>query len=102
MSSPNYISYAGTNWKVAFQFGKEYNFWAQTSLDRLTNFNLFAFLRYLRDNTVFFVEGDYLIGIQTGFRYITGESKIIVNEFNLEQTDRNYTNSDEKTIIIIL
>lgn len=72
LNSPNYIRYFGTTWKILFQYGKEYNIWAQSSTDHLTNFNIFAFLVFLRDSMNAFTANEYLIGVQSGFRYITG------------------------------
>jgi hypothetical protein len=50
------LFYFGVKWSVRVKNSPEivYSFWAETNIDQLTNFDLYAFVRYLRDRLAIF------------------------------------------------
>lgn len=60
---------------------RRYYFRAKTNLNSMKNFNLFVFIRYLRDIQNAFPIPEYLVTLQAGFRYTIGRGKFIINEF---------------------
>lgn len=54
-------------------------------MDSVKNFDVFVFIRYLRDVHKIFTNQEHLITIQTGFRYNKGRGKFIVNHLEYKQ-----------------
>jgi hypothetical protein len=50
----------------------------------MNNFDLFEFIRYLRDIQKVLSLSEYLITVQTGFRYTYGRGKFIINKLSYE------------------
>jgi hypothetical protein len=48
----------------------------------MKNFDVFVFVRFLRDFLRAFKDQEYLITVQAGFRYNTGRGKFIINDFS--------------------
>jgi hypothetical protein len=46
----------------------------------MENFDVFIFIRYLRDIHKSLLNSEYLVTIQTGFRYNTGHGKFVINK----------------------
>jgi hypothetical protein len=79
------ISYFGVIWKIRlFAERKQYLIDAQSNLNSMKNFDVFVFVRYLRDAFQVFRTMEFLVTVQTGFRYNTGRGKFIVHELEYE------------------
>lgn len=85
------LFYAGVKWKLTVFPSTEivYAFWAESSMDELVNFDLFAFMRYVREKLLGFGGNDYAVSIRAGFRYYAGRSRILLRNFGLREEVRN-------------
>lgn len=55
--------------------------WAQSNIVQMKDFDIYVFVRYLRDVYNIFKPQQHVVTVQTGFRYNKGKARFVVTEF---------------------